>query len=106
MFTAQTDTTWEEFLNSVYNHLSGPRSDVQLGFWLGETGTMLCLASEQDWAITINQLCARVRSAQTCAVSMEIKNVVSHLHTMKEWSAYLQTLAAQISTQEGPWIHA
>ena len=58
-FTAQTDTTWEEFLENVYNLLSGPHSDVQLEFQLGETGQMLCLASEQDWAIAIDGVCAK-----------------------------------------------
>ena len=85
----------------MYDLLSGPRSDVQLGFWPGETGRMSCLALEQDWAIAIDGVCAKVRSAQTRAVSMEIKDMVSHLHTMKEWLAYLQTLAERISMQEG-----
>ena len=58
-FTAQTDTTWEEFLENVYNLLSGPHSDVQLEFQLGETGQMSCLASEQDWAIAIDGVCAK-----------------------------------------------
>ena len=62
---------------------------------------MLCLALEQDWAITIDGVCAKVRSAWTCAVLMEIKDMVSHLHTMNEWLAYLRTLAERISVQEG-----
>ena len=92
---------WEEFLENVHDLLSGPRSNVQLGFQLGETGWMSCLASEQDWAIAIDGVCAKVRSARTHAVLMEIKDMVSHLHTMNEWLAYLWTLAEQISAQEG-----
>ena len=42
-----------------------------------------------------------MRSAQTHAVLMEIKDMVSHLHTMNEWLAYLRTLAERISAQEG-----
>ena len=62
---------------------------------------MSCLALKQDWAIAIDGVCAKVRSARTRAVLMEIKDMVSHLHTMNEWLAYLQTLAERISMQEG-----
>jgi hypothetical protein len=102
MFTAQTDTTWQDFLDEVHHYLAAPRHEVELGFWFGrETCTMSRLDSEQDWAKAIEQLWDKMRLARI-PVSMQIKNVVSRVaYTEEGMLAYLWTLAGGICTQEG-----
>ncbi|KAI9432510.1 hypothetical protein H4582DRAFT_2061704 [Lactarius indigo] len=75
-FNAHTDMKWYEFLDEVYRHFERPRSEVRVGFRIsGDAGAMSYLASENDWNNAVARLLGKVRSAQTRAVSMEIKNM-------------------------------
>jgi hypothetical protein len=77
-FTAQTDKTWGEFSEEVYRYLAS-HSGVDLRFRFGrETCPMSYLRSEEDWAKAVALLQEKIKSARQLAVSMQIKNLVSH----------------------------
>ena len=80
-FTSQTDVKWEDFIGEVLHHFERPRNEVQVGYRISgdSSATMSYLASEFDWKDAITRLLGKVRSARTRAVSMEIKNMVSHV---------------------------
>ena len=91
-FNAQTDMEWSDIIDEVHSYIRKPRAEIQLGYCFGETGVMTYLADKSDWDKAMCQLQGRIKAARTCAVSMEIKHIVSSMHklTTRKYSQFLQ----------------
>lgn len=77
-FEKQTNTKWLEIFAEVQIHLNRPPSDLCLGIQIsGETGGMTYDTCELEWDDCLILLQERILAARTCAVSIEIKNLVS-----------------------------
>ena len=79
-FAAQSDMSWLNFQDDVLEHFTRQHDDVSIGYWFGgEAGPVLPVDCEADWKITIAWLQDKLLGAQMCAVSMEVKNLVSNM---------------------------
>lgn len=84
-FTARTDMEWETFLDKVLEYFNTPGSVVELGYQFNrEAGAMSMLTDEQEWAEAMARLWEKIKAAQKCAASMEIKNTVSQAVHIEE----------------------
>jgi hypothetical protein len=94
-FTSQTDRTWSEFSEEACSHFAARRSEVWLVYRIGRESGTSDLRTEKEWAKALDRLRGKMKAARWVAVTMEIKNVVSHAaYNEERMEAYLRTLAA------------
>jgi hypothetical protein len=79
-FTAQTNTTWEDFEEEALRHFEKPRNEVSMAYRVsGDTCAVTYLICEYDWMTALARVKEKVMTARTRAVTMELKNMVSRL---------------------------
>ena len=79
-FLASTSMTWRNFEERALSHINRPREQVTLGYHLNmDPCGMTQLTCENQWDAA--QICVREKClvAQTRAVMMEVRNLVSIL---------------------------
>ena len=77
-FSANTEMTWRDFLEKVYERMNIPCDDVRIGARItGDARAMSYLACEYDWTTMLMRVRARAVAARTRAVTMELRNMVS-----------------------------
>ena len=114
-FDARTDMKWVDVLNEVHNHFRKLSSEIQLVYHISKTGVMLYLADKNEWDKPMCQLQERIKAAWTCAVSMEIKNIVSGMchepmpqsvtdrgESRKHWELHIQVQVIKLIDRSGP----
>ena len=79
-FAAQTDMSWLDFQDEVLQHFTRWHDDISIGYWFGgDAGPVSPIDCEADWKNAIGQMQDKLLGAQTHAVSMEVKNLVSNM---------------------------
>ena len=72
--------SWLDFQDEVLQHFAGWLDDVSIGYQFGgEAGPVMPVDCEANWKNAIAQLQDKLLGAWTCAVSMEVKNLVSNM---------------------------
>jgi hypothetical protein len=102
-FIAQTNITWDNFTEKVYQCVDKPHDDVCIGYRIsGDPCAMIYLNCEYEWNTALRRMREWVLAARTRAVSLEVKNMVSSgsLHR-REGTHY--GLAGAREHAEGTW---
>jgi hypothetical protein len=80
LFKSHSVMSWNEFERAVLKHLDGAVLLVQLGYrFSGDTGKMLYLKNDTDWADALHRLDVKVPTVHKNAVSFEVQNLVSFI---------------------------
>ena len=75
--------SWQDFSDIAYGHFRKPRNDILMGHkFVGDGGGVTELTSEPEWKNAIICTKQKIRSAHTCVVTMEVKNMVSDVSTL------------------------
>lgn len=78
LFKAHSAMSWDECQREVLKYLDGAVLPVELAYKLScDTGKMLYLKSDVDWADALSRLDAKAPGRRKNAVSMEVRNLVS-----------------------------
>ena len=81
-FQARMDMSWEDFSDIAYDQFRKPHDDILMGYkFAGDSGGVTELTSEPEWDNAIVRMIEKIKSACTCAVAMELKNLVSEQDT-------------------------
>ena len=77
-FIAQTNMTWDNFTEKVYQCIDKPHDDVHMVYRIsGDPHVMAYLNCEYEWNTVLHSMREKVQAARTRAVSLEVKNMVS-----------------------------
>ena len=77
-FIAQTNMTWDNFTEKVYQCINKPHDDVHMVYCIrGDPHTMAYLNCEYEWNTVLCSMREKVLAVWTHAVSLKVKNMVS-----------------------------
>ena len=69
--------SWENLSDIAYDWFRKPCDDILMGYkFAGDSDGVTELTSEPEWDNAIVCMMEKIKSARTCAVAMELKNLV------------------------------
>jgi hypothetical protein len=76
-FTVETSIPWHDFVEKACGYFNKRRDEVILGYRISrDRRRMVLLTCELDWKTALRRVKDKVVVARTCAVTMEIKNMM------------------------------